>query len=304
MKKTLALLFIVIHFQTAPAQLTTDHTYRPVIKAKTYPNDDGTVIHIDEGHNNHHIQGKDYQPLASMLKADGYRIQSNTEKFSEEVLQNIDILFIASPQPDSVTANFKRLPTPSAFTAEEVEAIKHWVYNGGSLFLVADHMPLAGASASLAKVFGFTVYNSFVMNSPSNGVIDFKTSDGTLLENSPITSRRNESERIEQIRTFTGHAFKIPEGATSILRLTKSQTVYLTKEMWNFKDLAGEFSAEGLSQGAIVTHGQGKVAFFGEAAMFKARLLGKKKIGMNHKKASENYQLLLNVIHWLDNQIE
>ena len=74
--------------------------------------------------------------------------------------------------------------------------------------------------------------------------------------------------------------------------------------MWNFKDLAGEFSAEGLSQGAIVTHGQGKVAFFGEAAMFKARLLGKKKIGMNHKKASENYQLLLNVIHWLDNQIE
>ena len=123
-------------------------------------------------------------------------------------------------------------------------------------------MPLAGTISSLADTFGFTVYNSFIMNSPSKGIIDFKTSNGTLVENSPITNGRTESESVSQIRTFTGHGFKIPEHAISILQLTKSQTVYLTKETWNFKEVEDKFSAQGLSQGAILTYGKGKVAFF------------------------------------------
>jgi hypothetical protein len=39
--------------------------------------------------------------------------------------------------------------------------------------------------------------------------------------------------------------------------------------------------------------------------MFTAQLAGQKKIkvGMNTKLASENHQLLLNIIHWLDRKI-
>ncbi len=43
-----------------------------------------------------------------------------------------------------------------------------------------------------------------------------------------------------------------------------------------------------------------------EAAMFSAQLAGpdKVKAGMNHEIAKENYQLLLNIIHWLDEKIQ
>ncbi len=51
-----------------------------------------------------------------------------------------------------------------------------------------------------------------------------------------------------------------------------------------------------------MNYGNGRLVVFGEAAMFTTQLVGKKKrkVGMNNKIASENYQLLLNIIHWLD----
>ena len=47
---------------------------------------------------------------------------------------------------------------------------------------------------------------------------------------------------------------------------------------------------------------KGRVAIFGEAAMFTAQLAGRNqfKVGMNSDEAPENYKLLLNVVHWLD----
>ncbi|MHC4507963.1 MAG: hypothetical protein ACYTAO_03255 [Planctomycetota bacterium] len=45
----------------------------------------------------------------------------------------------------------------------------------------------------------------------------------------------------------------------------------------------------------------GRVAVFGEAAMFSAQLAGPKQrpMGMNASDAEQNHQLLLNVMHWL-----
>lgn len=50
--------------------------------------------------------------------------------------------------------------------------------------------------------------------------------------------------------------------------------------------------------------GKGKIAFFGEAAMFTAQLAGRNqfKVGMNAKGAEENYKLLLNIMTWLSNK--
>ena len=46
--------------------------------------------------------------------------------------------------------------------------------------------------------------------------------------------------------------------------------------------------------------GRGRVAVFGEAAMFSAQLAGPKQpMGMNAPQAEQNHQLLLNVMHWL-----
>ncbi|MCH3884437.1 hypothetical protein [Tenacibaculum aquimarinum] len=72
--------------------------------------------------------------------------------------------------------------------------------------------------------------------------------------------------------------------------------------MWVFNDKTKKFNANNLSQGAVLEFGKGKIAVFGEAAMFTAQLAGRNrfKAGINSEDASENYKLLLNIIHWLD----
>ena len=57
----------------------------------------------------------------------------------------------------------------------------------------------------------------------------------------------------------------------------------------------------GWCQGAVMAVGSGRVAVFGEAAMFSAQLAGpnQQPMGMNAPEAKQNHQLLLNVMHWL-----
>jgi len=52
--------------------------------------------------------------------------------------------------------------------------------------------------------------------------------------------------------------------------------------------------------------GKGRVAVFGEAAMFSAQLAGPNKapMGMNAPIAAQNPQFLLNVMHWLSGLLE
>ena len=75
---------------------------------------------------------------------------------------------------------------------------------------------------------------------------------------------------------------------------------------WVFEEETTKFNVKGWSQGAFKEYGKGKIVAFGEAAMFTAQLAGPEKIkmGMNNEVAPENYQLLLNTIHWLDGKLE
>ena len=58
---------------------------------------------------------------------------------------------------------------------------------------------------------------------------------------------------------------------------------------------------DGMLQGAIRSVGRGRVAVFGEAAMFTAQVTGPDQtpMGMNHPSAGDNAQFVLNVLHWL-----
>ena len=52
--------------------------------------------------------------------------------------------------------------------------------------------------------------------------------------------------------------------------------------------------------------GKGRVAIFGEAAMFSAQLAGPEKVpmGMNNPVAKQNPQFLLNVMRWLSGLLQ
>lgn len=299
----LILFLIPINVFNLNSQQIADSLYIPSISSKQYPNQDGIIVYIDEGHNNFHTKEGRYLSFTNLLRLDGYRVESYNGIFNRGKLKEVDILVIANALPDSI-GNPITIPTESAFSKGEVNALKKWVENGGSLFLIADHMPFAGAAFALAKEFGFEFYDSFVMNNFEDGIIDFQKNKGTLSDNM-ITNGRSLNENVSQIRTYTGQGFKIPNNAMPILKLDESQIVYLVDTMWVFNDKIVQFPAKELSQGSVMNIKKGKIAVFGEAAMFTAQLAGSDriKVGMNTKEAEENYQLLLNIIHWLDDKL-
>lgn len=305
MLKKSFLLFIsmfILNCMGFPQQIS-DTTYNPVILKPEYKPGAGPLVFIDEGHHNFHTGNGRYLPFSRLLEEDGYVVKGYQGEFVKEKLEEGKILVIANALNEINVENWF-LPTPSAFTKDEIETVKKWVMSGGSLFLIADHMPLAGAAMDLASVFGFEFSNGFALDTISRGPSFFKKNNNTLSDNI-ITSGRNESENVGQVVTFTGQAFKIPDDATPILIFDENYMNYLPDTAWQFHSNTTRLNVKGWSQGAFKESGKGRIVFFGEAAMFTAQLAGPQKIrtGMNSEFAGENYKLLLNIIHWLDRKL-
>lgn len=303
MKALIFLIFLVLPNWVFSQQVA-DTTYNPTIENPEYATGEGPVVFIDEGHHNFHTKNGRYKAFSILLERDGYNVKGYKGEFKENELSKGEILVISNALHE-INVQEWHLPNPSAFTKSEIEVIKKWVYDGGRLFLIADHMPMAGAAKDLAAEFGYEFTNGFVFDTLSRGPAYFNLKDKTLTE-SIITNGRDSTESVEQIITFTGQAFKIPDDATPILTLNENHVNLLPDTAWVFNDKTVQLNADGWSQGAFSTYGKGRIAVFGEAGMFTAQLAGpdKLKFGMNHEEASENYQLLLNIIHWLDGKIE
>ncbi|WP_299837811.1 hypothetical protein [uncultured Tenacibaculum sp.] len=277
------------------SQQVSDSLYIPSITKKKR----NVVVYVDAAHNNFHTINNRFYPFANLLRNSGYEVYSFTDKFSQKSLENIKLLVISNALNENARSPFV-IPTPSAFDDKEIKAIKVWVKRGGSLFLIADHMPFAGASSKLGKAFDFHFYDSFLLDENMRGIFDFNKENKMLADHN-LTNGTGKFQKINSIRTFTGQAFQIPDKAISILKTTEKQIVFLPDTMWRFNKNTKRLSGKELSQGAIMNVGKGRVAVFGEAAMFTAQLAGinRFKVGMNSPEASENHILLLNLIEWL-----
>lgn len=298
-------LYIALSMLLSPAlgfaQQVQDTNYEPAITKPAYPLGKGSLVKIDEAHHNFHTLNNRYLAFAKVLRKDGYEVAANKEAFSEESLKKTNILVIANAVHASDTTEWI-LPNPSAFTQKEIQAVKKWVENGGSLLLIADHQPFPGAAGELGKAFGFTFYNGFATDTTTGKdpnkkkELDTFTKKAGTLKAHPITNN------IEQVVTFTGQAFKIPAKAKPLLTFDEKYIVLLPDTAWKFSTKTPKIPAKGLSQGAVLTFGKGRVAVFGEAAQFTAQLKGKTKqpFGLNAPEATQNLTFLLNTIHWLD----
>lgn len=284
------------------SQQIPDTTFNPMIQNPEYETGTGSLVYIDEGHNNFHTKDGRYLPFARLLEKDGYIVKAYKGEFTKEKLSKGKILVIANALNKVNVGNWT-LPNPSAFTEEEIEILESWVGDGGSLFLIADHMPWPGAAEKLAAVFGFKFFNGFnfdVIN-PSY----FRLSDNTIIENI-ITTGRDSFETVRQIPNTEGQAFQIPQDANSILVFNNTSMLLMPDTAWEFHSNTRMIKIEGWCQGAFKKYGKGRVAVFGEASMFTAQIgyPGRRKMGMNRNDASDNYKLLLNIIHWLDGKID
>ena len=284
------------------AQQVQDSAFSPAIAEPAYQTGRGPKVVIDAAHLNFHTEDGGYAPFAKLLRLDGYRVESNREPFTASSLGRTDVLVIANAMHTQSEADWAPLPTYSAFTDPEIAAVEAWVRQGGSLLLIADHMPLAGHAQGLAAAFGVRFQNGFALDSAGSGQITFRRSDGSL-PSGPIANGRKANESIESVTTYTGQAFRLDPGlrAEPVLVLRDGYQLLLPEVAFQFSERTPRISATNLLQGAVVFHGQGRVAVFGEAAMFSAQVVGpdKRPIGMNAPDARENSRFALNLLHWL-----
>jgi hypothetical protein len=287
-------IFFGINYQSFAQQIP-DTSFRFANIHPAYQEGKGPLVLIDAAHFNFHTKDGGFYAFAKLLEQDGYRVESLNKPIQNgNELSKCKILVIANALNEVNDTNWV-LPTPSAFTKNEIEIIKNWVENGGSLLLIADHMPFAGAAYELGKTFGFEFVNGFAFTGerswpPSK----FSKKEGTLAD-SPVSSD------IDSVSTFTGSAFHAPDSAIPILIFQKENISRQPDTAWKFHQTTPIISLEGYCQGAIMEFGKGKVAMFGEAAMFTAQIVnGNFPLGINSPEAPQNAQFVLNLVHWLD----
>ncbi len=291
----LTVLSLLINSISLFGQQVPDITDIPEIENPAYQEEAGPKICIDTAHNNLHTLDRGFAPFGAYLKKDGYRLLSISDDFEEGISADCSILVIANALHESNLGNWT-LPTPSAFSAQEIQHLQDWVSNGGSLFLIADHMPYPGANAELAKAFGFTFNNGFAMKQQQTWPPAVFSKMENTLKDLPITND------IDSVATYTGQAFEIPEGAVSVIEFGNDHYTLMPETAWQFSADTPQYSVEGWSQGAIMNFDNGKLAVFGEAAMFTAQIVESQnlKVGFTDPNAPQNAHFLLNVIHWLD----
>lgn len=274
-------------------QQLADSDFDYPIEAPLFEQGKGPVVAIDQGHNNFHTLNGRYAPFARLLTKDGFRLTSLDGKLDIKKLSQIDILVISNPIHQSNLGNWV-LPNPSAYTQTEIDALKNWVRKGGRLFLIADHMPFGGAAANLAEAFGFSFTNGFARFPTQQGFDTFQKTNKTILSHTV-------TEGVGQVMTFTGQAFQVPKKADGLLRFPNGSYSLEPDTAWRFNESTFRRDISGWYQGALLKAGKGRVAVFGEAAMFTTQLAGaqKMKVGMNTKGAEENPILLRNLMKWL-----
>ena len=302
------LVLVVFAASLAFSQQVSDPDFSTRVEHPALVNDHPRVG-IDEGHRNFHTRNGRYKPFAELMESDGF-VVSAALIFSPDALKNIDILVISN----AMGRNQSDGHMGSAFTAGECDAVRDWVREGGSLLLIADHTPMGDAAFAMAHQFGVEMGRGYVLDPRNNqehsSTLVFSRQNG-LLGDHAIVRGRNPSEQIETIVAFTGQSLSVPQNATALMKLSNDAV-----ETFNPDDeqtlesqhvSVGEKITQGHAQGLAMSFGKGRVAIFGEAAMFSAQIFtvqggsldGRSfKMGMNVP-GNDDRQFALNVMHWL-----
>jgi hypothetical protein len=318
-KRLISFILAVVISTTAcakTANIVGTGDYVVKVDNPTYQKDSGPRVSIDEAHHNYQTMEHRFKGFADLIKGDGFRASPLKSKFSIQSLSETDILVICNALNTKNSASNKDwvLPAPSAFSKEEIKAVKEWVDAGGSLLLISDHMPFPSAAAELGKAFNVEIQSNFAFNpyftyQPGDmNLMRFyqypgKEQGGTLVDN-PIIKGSKPSEAIPYVITFTGSAFRMKPGVpfTPVMQLGKGTTILWPTNYAVMGPTTPSAGGDGLFQGVVMSSGKGRVAVFGEASMFSvgyAEWAKNYPMGFNNPQANHNQQFVLNLMHWL-----
>ena len=280
------------------SQQRADTTFITTLESPNFNSEDSPAIYIDGMHNNLHQLETGFSPFAKLAEADGYSVNALN---SFDQLKNADILVIANAINAKNQGNWKR-PIYNAFDENEINEINGWVKNGGRLLLIADHMPFAGAAINLAESFGFEYCDGFAQLNKAGNRNDIFSKSNDRLVDSPVINGTYGNE-IEEITSFTGSSFKIPNEAIPVMKFINGDRCLQPEVAWQFSDSTQTTDLSESYQGALMDYGKGKIAVFGEAAMFTAQTIEQNgntfKVGFNSPAAPNNVQFVRNVLLWL-----
>lgn len=283
-----------------------DQGFEAQVKMPRHASGTGPRIAIDGAHGNYHTAGGRYRPFADVLRADGYRVESFESEFTAEKLSSVDVLVIANALAERNQKDWS-LPTPSAFSKSEISTIQDWVQNGGALMLIADHMPFPGASKELAEAFGLSLFNGFVFDQDRNGSLRFDSTKNRLTNHRIVTAEDAEppAASVGWIKNFTGSCFRGTEDWSPLFILGDGCYSLEPRVAWQFNETTARREVAGYWQGAVREFGKGRIAMFGEAAMFTAQQGRQaRRFGLRHPEAQHNQQFLLNTMHWLASPVD
>ncbi|MCD6498258.1 MAG: hypothetical protein J7M25_08190 [Deltaproteobacteria bacterium] len=265
-----------------------DRGFVPAVTHPAYPSGKGPVLCLDEAHHDYHRVAGRFRAFCDLARLDGYRVRSLRQAFSSSSLKSCGILVIANALAAENVHHWRR-PVHSAFSGDEIAAVRQWVIRGGRLLLIADHMPFSGSSAGLARAFGIHFLDGFVFamqgGTRRKGILEFRRRDRTLADHA-VTRGRNASEFVDQVTTFTGQAFTRDAEAMARLKHAVSGPVHFSPLLlfgpsvvsfqpavaWRFSPKTPRVNVTGWWQGAVAHVGAGRLALFGEAAMFTAQV--------------------------------
>jgi hypothetical protein len=291
-----------------------DTSYTPRITTRTWTGGGPTVV-IDDAHWNVHTGVRGYAPFAKLLVSDGYSVIDRGNVASPQVLDSARVVVIANALGfrgvvrqlgQVVGINLDALGA-DAFTDAEVGRLENWVSAGGSLLLVADHVPAGRAVRSLAERFGVTMYDGFVFDpehsEPQSPSLIVFSRDNRTLAPHPIIEGRSRVDSVNRVVTFTGQALDGPPHATKLLMF--SGTAYQTAR--NKAAPEDRVSAAGLAQALAMTHGRGRVVIIGEAALLTSQVMSgggeTERIGLTWPNA-DNERFARHVMQWLSDAVK
>ncbi len=291
-------LYLMLLVACNSEQQLGDRSFVPHIEKPTFEIGKGPVVKIDEAHHNFHTMDGRYFAFAEVLRHDGYRVEPNTSEFNLDSLRTCNILVISNALNERNIEDWS-LPTPGAFTDEEIEVVRKWVEDGGALFLTADHMPFPGAAEKLAAAFGFEFTNGFAFDTLKQGRDIFRRSDESLRAHK-ITDGNEPSGRVDSVATFTGQAFRANRDHEPIIVFDSSYVLYMPEVAWEFDSNTVIQPAAGWMQAATTKYGEGRVFVSGEAAMFSSQVVsGGSSFGLTSPEAAQNLRFLRNIMCWL-----
>ena len=304
-----SLLFLPLSLMAA--QLP-DPAYVPNVPAPEYA--PAPIVLFDHGHNNFHRVDQRYNGFRDLLTADGYNVRAIDGQFAAvDVSTGLPAQTVFDNEKGKarmlVIANacgivYQTYPcdtTNPALTDLEVSKIITWVRGGGSLLLIFDHTPFNQVT-NLTSALGIDIVGSGYATYNGIGKIDFPRNAG-LNQNSVIANGRSANEVINQVRVFTGSAFRL--SATPAQNAIYQPLLTLPSGAIS----SGGESVAGAYMGMAMRLGAGRVYVSSEAGMFSAQVQTDSTgrvasyMGINDPGAAYNAQYLLNIVHWLEGKL-